>query len=416
MIFWIVVLAMTLLALAFVIPPLFKKPRTLGPDRDAVNIAVYRQRLKELKTDLENDDLTQDQFDQARAELEAEMAFDLNKETAPGHQSPESPESIEAPKKIVAISLATVIPLVSVALYLYFGNLDAISPEVNGGGSQNREKVASIEEMVGRLAARLQSNPEDGEGWAMLGRSYAVLGRATEAGLAYARALELLGDQPQILADYAEALAMANDNRFDTKSIALLDKALELQPDNAKALWLAAQASAQAGDNKQAITYLQRLLAVIPADSEAQQAVKKVIAQLGGQVPDGQTTPTAPTDSAVKTASSIKARVQLQKSLLKQVAPDDTVFIFARAVQGPKMPLAIVRKQIKDLPVTVTLDDSMAMMPQLKLSGFPQVIIGARVSKTGQAIAQSGDLQGLSAPVNTKTKNTVAVTISELIP
>jgi len=405
MTFWILAAAMVIATLAFVLPPLLRRPRVTGPAEDELNVAVYRQRLTELESDLRNDTLTREQFEKARAELERQLLTDV----------PQKQTQVAAATtgRWPAVSLAVLVPLVAVGLYFKLGNPDAAHLS-SQAGAQSAE-MHSLEEGVNRLAARLAANPKDPEGWAMLGRSYIVLKRFGEATLAYAKAYDLLGDQPDIMVDYAEALALANNSSMAGKPSELVAKALKLQPNHAKGLWLAGHAAAQQNRLPEAIDYWKRLLAVLPPGQEGAREVNQMIAQAESMLgKPGTAPPAAATAPAGKVA--VQVRVALSPSLASRAAPTDTVFVFARAAQGPRMPLAIVRKQVKDLPFTVTLDESMAMSPQLTIASVPEIVIGARVSKTGNASTSSGDLQGLSKPLKPKSLSKVEVTVNEVLP
>ena len=399
MMFWIAAVAMIAIALAFLVPPLLRKTASTGPGRDDVNIAVYQRRLAELEADLNNDTLSREQFEQARNELERELLQDL-----PAGGDDPAPAGT-ASRRWPVVAVGVLVPLLAIGLYLPLGGLHLLDQPPEAA-----RNTASIETMVSKLAERLARNPDDGKGWMMLGRSYLVLKRYPEAGLAYAKAYELLGDDPELLTAYAEVLAITNNEDLRGKPTELINKALAKQPDHPQALWLAGHAANQRGDRAAALKYWQHLLALLPSESQDARTVRRVIDNLkaGG----GQGNAPAP---AAKTAS-LKVRVELDPGLRDRVSPDDTVFVFARLPQGPKMPLAIVKKQAKDLPLTVTLDDSMAMVPDMKLSNFPRVIIGARVAKGGTATKQSGDLQGLSTPTATTRKQTVVVKISQVVP
>ncbi|HVQ62393.1 MAG TPA: c-type cytochrome biogenesis protein CcmI, partial [Burkholderiales bacterium] len=246
----------------------------------------------------------------------------------------------------------------------------------------------------------------------MLGRSYAVMGRFGDSSAAYAKAVARVPDDAQLLADYADSLAMAQGRTLQGEPDKLLKRALVADPRNVKALVLAGTAAFDRGDRAGAIRYWERALAVLPADSEMAQRVGASIAEARGPGAEART-PVAKSPQAPG-GTRVSGVVKLDPKLAGKVAPDDTVFIFARAAEGPRMPLAILRKQVRDLPVRFTLDDSMAMAPQMKLSAFPRVVIGARVSKTANATATPGDLQGQSQSVQVGAAD-VAVTIdSEL--
>jgi cytochrome c-type biogenesis protein CcmH len=290
------------------------------------------------------------------------------------------------------------------------GNPRALSPEAAGGANPHGMTAQQFETMVGRLAARMKENPDDVQGWMMLGRSYAVLGHFPESAGAYAKAVAIVPDDAQLLADYADSLAMAQGRTLQGEPEKVLKRALAADPNNVKALVLAGTAAFDRNDKAGAVRYWERALVVLPAESEMAARVRASIAEAGGSTEFARAKP-APAQGGTR----VSGVVTLHPKLAAKVAPDDTVFIFARAAEGPRMPLAILRKRASDLPFKFTLDDSMAMAPQMKLSAFPRVVIGARVSKTANATPQPGDLQGQSAPVKVGAQG-IAVTIDTEVP
>ncbi len=280
---------------------------------------------------------------------------------------------------------------------------------------------ADVEAMVEKLAQRLQNQPDDAEGWAMLGRSYRVLGRNLEAAQAYAKAERVVAADPRLLVDYAESLALAHGGSLQGKPAELVARALELDPGNPLALMLSGAVSFQREDYAGALRQWEKVQALLAPGSEEAQAVGESIAkarELAATQPPAKPAAKAPVGVAsapTAPAARVAGTVSLAPAFAATAAPTDTVFIFARAVGGPPAPLAVLRRQVKDLPVKFTLDDSMAMAPNLKLSGFPEVIVGARVSRSGDAIPRSGDLQGLSKPVKVGASG-VAVLIDTAVP
>lgn len=374
-------------ALLFVVPPLVRRTAQPGASRDAVNAAVYRDQLRELEADLQAGTLAPDQHDKARREIEARLAADLETSEAQA----KSPVSARG----AALALGLAVPICALAVYLTVGNPSALAPQPDEGNPHG-VTAQQFETMVGRLAARLKDNPEDAEGWMMLGRSYAVMRRFGDSSEAYAKAVARVPDDAQLLADYADSLAMAQGRTLSGEPEKLLKRALAVDPNNVKALVLAGTAAFDRNDRSGAIRYWERALSVLPGESEMAQRVRASIAEAGGSA--GKTQVARPAQA--QGSARISGVVRLDPKLAGKVGPDDTVFIFARAAEGPRMPLAILRRQGRDLPVQFTLDDSMAMAPQMKLSAFPRVVVGARVSKTANATASPGDLQGLSAPVS----------------
>ena len=389
-------------AVLFVVPPLLRRGLRTGATRDAVNVAVYRDQLRELEADLRAGTLAADQHEKARSEIEARLLADVGGGDAPA----QSPRHTRA----AALALGLAVPICALAVYVAVGNPRALLPQGPDGGNPHGLSAQQFEALVSRLAARLKDNPEDAEGWMMLGRSYAALGRYGEASEAYAKAAARMPRDAQLLADYADALAMAQGRTLQGEPEKIILRALTIDPDNVKALLLAGTAAFNRNAYPAAIRHWERVLGLIPAESDMVQRVQASIAEarsLAGS-PDGKTQVAKPAPS--QGGSRVSGVVTLAPELAGKVAPGDTVFIFARAAEGPRMPLAILRKRASDLPAEFTLDDSMAMSPEMKLSAFPRVVIGARVSKTANAAPSPGDLQGLSAPVKVGAKG-VAVTI-----
>lgn len=238
----------------------------------------------------------------------------------------------------------------------------------------------------------------------MLGRSYTALGEFADAARAYGNAVARSGSDATLLADYADALAMAQGRRLDGEPEKLIERALAIDPQNLKALALAGSAAFERHDYSAAAAYWERILKVVPEDSQFAQPVRASIAearelakQPSSPVPVARAATAA--DKAPPAAKAVSGIVQLAPALAARVAPDDTLFIFARAAEGPRMPLAVIRARAKDLPFKFTLDDRNAMAQGMKLSSQERVVVGARISKSGNATPQAGDLEGLTQPV-----------------
>jgi cytochrome c-type biogenesis protein CcmH len=271
--------------------------------------------------------------------------------------------------------------------------------------------------MVTGLAARLKQQPDDAEGWVMLGRSYKYLKQFQKASDAFAQAHRLLGDQTDLLLQYADTQAMANGGSLAGKPSELVYKAVKQSPDHQTALWLAGMAKAESGAYSEALQYWQRLKKILPADSESYQELMGLIAKVQAQSPDsGVAKPEEVTSAKVATKNAeVQVKVSLSQGIKEKAEPEHTVFIYAQALNGPKMPLAIVREQVKNLPITVVLSDQQAMSPMMKLSSFEQVKLIARISKTGSAMPQKTDLIGEIGPVSTTDNKLVEIEISREI-
>lgn len=388
-------------AVLFTVLPLARRSARPAESRDAVNAAVYRDQLRELDADVQAGTLAPDQRDKARQEIEARLASDLGK----GEPAPESRGSARG----AALALGLAVPICALAIYLTVGNPRALSPEATAEAGPHGVTAQQFETMVERLSARMKERPDDLEGWMMLGRSYAVLGHFPQSAAAYAKAVALAPNDAQLLADYADSLAMAQGRTLKGEPEKVLKRALAADPNNVKALVLAGTAAYDRNDKAAAVQLWERALAVLPAESEMARRVRASVAEVRGESQIAQA-PKVPKVPKAAAGARVSGTVKVDPKLAGKIGPDDTVFIFARAAEGPRMPLAIMRRQGRDLPVKFTLDDSMAMAPQMNLSAFPRVVIGARVSKSANAAAQPGDLQGSSGPISVGSER-VDVTI-----
>ncbi|HET6789574.1 MAG TPA: tetratricopeptide repeat protein, partial [Aquabacterium sp.] len=302
------------------------------------------------------------------------------------------------------------VAVVGVAGYVWLGQPDAwhVGPEsastmarseTNAGqppsaaaSAPHATDSAQITAMTESLAAKLKANPKNAEGWAMLGRSYAVLGRYEDAIAAYKQVIALRPDDAQVHADYADALAVIQGRKLEGEPARLVSKALGLDPNNFKALSLSGTIAFDKQDYKAAADLWERALQHAPTDNP--DLVRQISGarddarQRAGLPPVAATPTPRASEPAMGSQAKVSGRVSLASAVLAQVSPEDTVFIFARAAQGGKMPLAILRKQVKDLPLDFTLDDSLAMNPAMRLSTVAQVNVGARISKGGTAMPQ----------------------------
>lgn len=441
---WMIFAAMLIVALLFVLPPLLRQAvRPTGPSQNDLNIVLHRKRLMELETDLANGVITEAQFAHAHDDLERELLQELS-------GAPDAAASVtgESPGRFSALIIAVLLPLLALGMYYKLGDwraLDSIpqpseaaqSTETTGSNTEAQTPAAAdgvpagtmppIEEMVKKLEAKLANDPNNAQGWLMLGRSYVYTNRYPDAVRAYAQA-ETLTDPPdaQLLTEYAQALSLANGDRMSGAPERLVAKALALQPDNPNALWLAGMAAFQKADYKTALNHWEPLQKHTQPGSEQDKMLQDYLSQARNGKPIEAIMPgpdeiamqdSAPAEPAAAVgAATLKVHVALDPALAAKAGAEDTVFIFARAATGSPMPLAIVRKQVKDLPADVVLDDSQAMMPAMKLSNFAEVVVGARVSKSGNAAAASGDLQSLSDAVQTSNAQPVSITINQVVP
>lgn len=425
--------AMIALALAFVLPALVRRHKDDEQSlRARANVLIYRDQLAELDADMKNNSISREQHDAGRREIERRVLEDT---LASLNEAP--PES-GGRGKWLPIALSVIIPLAAVGLYLKLGTPQVVAPQMaasdggaaqagasQGGDSPHGTSFDKIREMAAKLAERLKQQPNDGEGWAMLARSYRVLGQFKEASEAYQHAIKLVPGDAQLLADYADALAMSQGQTLEGEPMRLIEQALKLDPNNLKALALAGTAAFDGKNYKLAIGYWQKAVKLSPPDSEFTQSLQSSLQEAealasGKPLPQNlpNIMPAQPAQEAAAPASGnarLSGKVSLAPALAGKVSPGDTVFIFARAESGPRMPLAIMTKKASELPVEFTLDDSSAMAPNFRLSNFDKVVVMARISKSGNATAQSGDLEGSVGPI-ASTSSKINLKIDRVLP
>ncbi len=386
-VFWLIVATLILIALVILVLPLWRKTELAKVEnQNQRNINIARDRLAELKANRSAGGISEEQYDEQKTELELQLNDDLD--VAENSPTPSSQG------RWLTYVLMIVIPCLSLGLYWALGDYGAINrANEPSQSSQEMPSAEQINGMVAKLSEKMKSEPKNLQGWLMLGRSYKVLQKYPEAVDALNHAYQLAGDNADVLLQYAEALMLANNNSWAGKPEELINKVVSKEPNNLSGLWFAAMMNAQRNDKKIAVDYLRRLETLLPADSPDKQQIHDLIANAGAEQGGAASKPSAPV-----TASSGEVKVNIDVSLTeelqKQSAPGDTVFIYAQALSGPKMPLAISRKHVSDLPIKVTLSDADSMLPNMKLSSFNEVRLLARVSKSASAMPQVGDLIG----------------------
>lgn len=415
-------------ALAFVLLPLTRaREAEASVPRFHANLLIHRDQLRQLQADRDKGALTAAEFEAEQAELgkrAIEDALAMLKDV--------SPVQSKSNARWVAALVAVLLPASAVGLYLKLGSPMSLVDEAQPvaavpNAAQQSPHGMSFEQIrasAEALAARLAANPADGEGWATLARSYNVLGRFEDAAAAYAKAASLLPPDAQLLADYADALAMSQGQKLDGKPLELVERALKTDPANLKALALAGTAAFERRDYRSAAAYWERAVQTAPADSEFARSIgssleearalaegRAPVAALPGIMPEGS----AAAPAAAAGASTLSGTVSVAPQLASRLKPDDTVFIFARAESGPRMPLAILSKPSRDLPLRFVLDDTSAMAPGMKLSSAGPVMVVARVSRSGNATAQSGDLEGVVGPLHPGARD-IQLKIDKVLP
>ena len=409
--FWIICSLLLIVALVIVLPALLSKEAPEDVDRKRINTAVFEKKMNELENDRKNDLIDEEQYTIAKADLERALLDDLE-----NHQQ----FALKSSNKLLPAIILIGLPIVAVLVYLQLENgLQSLDPEFkNKMAFQQAVQPASIEAAIAQLEEKVKRDPNNLEGWKMLGRSYLVTKRFDDAVNAYSRANELSnGADPNVLISFGEAQVFAAGNKFNENSLSLFNKALQIQPNNERGLWYAGMAAYQLQNYKGAINYWEKLIAQVPDDqTDVKSALVKYLNDAKQKAGIEITQNTEKDLHSNDSNSKIIVNVSLSDALHKKTVSSDTLFIYARAMNGPKMPLALVKLTAGDLPTTVTLDDSVSMVSGMTLSSMEQVEVIARISKSGQAVMQTGDIFGSVQSVKTDQSETVDVVISELVP
>ncbi len=459
--FWITAGALVAAVLGMLLWPLLRQRRPGAGSRKALNAAVYRDQIAELERDRASGALSESDLVQAREELQRRLLEDAELPDAP----PASPPARSA--MATAIALLIAVPLAATLLYGKLGNplgllaenqLQAASSSSSagqaqsaggnmggnqsaapaGGGGNSGGNAGDLSKLADGLAAKLEKNPDNPGGWAMLGRTYKAVGRYDEAEKAFKRAGAIMETDPTLILEQAELIAIRAGGKLDGKPMELIEKALKLDPNHPQGLLLAGSAAYFRHDYAAAIGYWEKMLKQLQPGSEDAKAltasIDKARSQIGaGKAGDGSVAAALAPVLAESSASpakpaagpeakavaapgaTISGKVDLASALKAKAAQGDSLFIFARAMQGPRMPLAVLRAKVSDLPMDFKLDDSMAMAPGMNISAFPEVRIEAKISKSGDAIVKSGDLTGSVGPVKLGATG-VKVTIDQTTP
>jgi cytochrome c-type biogenesis protein CcmH len=379
--FLIAAAALLAASLALLSRPWWQRRSADSASRRALNATIYRDQLAELERDREAGQLGEADFVEARAEIQRRLLDDAVESEPALAQSPQ-------PRRGLVLMLLT-LPVAAFGLYAWLGNPAALDQMARRDFTN-----ADIERMVAGLAAKLENEPDNLQGWAMLARSYKAMGRYEDSERAFVKAGPLVEREPQLLSDYADLLATKAGGRLDGKPEELIAKALRLDPNHLQTLWLAGTAAFARDDFRSAVEYWQRGLAQLPPGGEDARMLAAIIGEARDKMGGGK----------VGTAGTIGGRVELSPELRASAGPADTVFVLARAAGGGPMPLAVKRYQVSDLPLDFTLGDQDAISPDQKLSSAKSVRIEARVAKSGDAKAQPGDLAGSAGPVKLGAK------------
>jgi cytochrome c-type biogenesis protein CcmH len=421
--FWILAALMVVVALAFVLVPLLRSRAITGPSQVEANLEVLRGQRREIEADVARGILPADARDEALATLVARADADL---------APES-VSIATPARrswIAAAIVAVAIPVVSFGVYFAIGMPGAADPRnvaarSTGTGTHEDLGDPQVTAMVEGLAQKVREHPDDVQGWSLLARSMAALKRYPESAEAYAHLVTIAPPDAQVLADYADVLGMAQGRNLAGKPYQLVRAALEIDPKHRKSLALAGTAAMEGGDFTTSVQYWQTLASVVAPGSEDEAQVRAIIEEVrmraaaAGKPLPAKVEPSAPrvatAPSKVAPGKSVAGSVVIAPEVAARVSQSDTLFVFARAENGSRIPLAVLRTSARELPLAFTLDDSMSMSPQARLSQAESVRIEARITRSGTAQPQAGDLIGRSDVVKPGARG-VNIVVNQVVP
>ncbi|MCW8934425.1 MAG: c-type cytochrome biogenesis protein CcmI [Gammaproteobacteria bacterium] len=413
-------IVLVLLAVVFIVPTLRRKNYAFSDEYDDLNIDIAKDRLKELKVQLEAGEISQQIYQQMHDELESTLALDLANESKKESIS----ISIKEKNSISPIVFAVFIPLMAIVVYYQLGDFEAATgtriEATQIPAAENRQQM-SLEDAVIKLEQRLAEQPENPEGWFMLAKTYMTMKYFHKAVTAYEKVISQVGEEPEVLLRYADALAMTEGGSLNGAAKPVVDKIIRLLPDNPAVLWMAGTAENQQGNHAKALTYWYRLRPMLTEEADSLAQLDALIKGSESQLNSTEMAELKQADPLIETsvveatvAAEIVVTVELDPAFKDKVLATDTLFIFAKAMQGPPMPLAAVKQTVSALPITVSLNDAMAMMPQMKLSNFDQVKILAVISKSGQPGTQPGDLFAEVSPVNVKNQEKVKLVINQV--
>jgi len=408
-VFWMLAALMTAVALAFALVPLLRGRPPTGPSAAEANLEALRGHRRELEADIASGVVPAEARNEALAELVSRAEADL--------AAPSKAASAEQRTPWLAVAAVIVgVPAIAFGVYLAIGAPAAVDPRVANAPTMDTKNVADL---VERLAQKVRERPDDAKGWALYARSTAALGRYEESARAYEHVMGLIPGDAQVMVDYADVLGMAQGRSLAGRPFEIVKNALVIDPQNTKALALAGTAAMELGNFVESIGYWERLAALVPPGSDDEKEVREVIAELrtrsGMPAAARSTVAKAPAPAAARPGKSVSGVVTVAPEIASKIASTDTLFVFARSEGGPRAPLAVLRGSAKELPLRFALDDTMAMSPQWSLSRASDVRIEARVSKSGNAAPQPGDVVGTSAVVKPGASD-VRIVIDKVLP
>lgn len=418
--FWLLMLVMLFVAIGLLVMPLVRTKATSTVAYKESNLNIYKSKLQELEKDLEEDRINKEHYMSAVAELDHELLVDVPNESL--DNAALNYAAVAKPQPVIAMVVAVFLPALVFLVYMQIGTQEyddmVAEPEV-----VQEEHQESIAVLIQKLADKLNTSGGSGEEWAMLGRAYKQISRYEESSSAFEQAIKIK-PSVRLYLEQAEALALLNNKSFIGKPRDLVMKAYELDPNNVNVIWFAGVAEFQSGNYGESIDLLVSLAAEAKEDAAIDQSLRYYLSEARSQlIADGVDVP--PVDELLNTTqiesaatavvASLEVEVAINSEIRELFAADTVVFVYAKAQQGPKMPLAAQRIRLSELPKTIILDDSMAMVQGMNLSAFSSVEVSARVSRAGSAIAQSGDYIGSVLVNNVLNAEKLNVVINKIV-
>ncbi len=400
---WLVASALIALAIGLLAPALLRRQAQPSQSRSSVNIGIARERERELRRELQEDVLSEADYDQARAELEINLLSDLDQNPYPESR----PTNASAP--VTATLLAVLMPLAALGLYLFLGHPGALDRSAGLAAQQltaAQPSTTDVDAMLSNLRERLIERPDDARGWTLLANALMSTGRYAEAVTAYERLRQLEPRNPEFLVRLADALAMSNNGSLTGQATQLITEALALDPQQIQGLWLAGIAAEERGEPIQALAFWRRLEPLVIDQPELLSEVRVMIGRASTELQKNQAEMTTP----------LRIAVSITPDLLGSVTSEDTLFLYARAPDGPPMPVAARKLSALPLPRQITLDDRATVMTGGSLLSHRQLVVGVHISRSGNALKSSGDLLGMTNPFDPTQTQELAVVINQRVP
>ncbi|MBT5226218.1 MAG: c-type cytochrome biogenesis protein CcmI [Proteobacteria bacterium] len=396
---WLTASILALLAVGIVMPALLRVSRPGDIERTQVNVAIARERERELRKELDEGILSDSEFDAARRELEHGLAIDLEGEP---HATPD-----KATSPVLAVAVSAVLPILALGLYIFLGSPNL--PEHPGMPATSdvtgQDPPADVDVMLAQLKARLVDEPNDIRGWTLLGNSLMSTGEYAKAVPAYRRLVALQPGNAERLVRLADALAMSRNGVLTGEPEELIQQALMLSPGHPQGLWLAGIAAEQRGAYADALVIFNRLLPLVSDQPEVLTEVRALISR---------TTTALEGDSLTQT-DSLRILVSVDADLVSTITPEDTLFVYARVPNGPPMPVAVRKLKAQPLPREVVLSDQNLMLAGASIGSYPELEIGAHISRSGTVQKAPGDLLGLSEPFEPEKITQITVVIAKAV-